>query len=130
MHNLNGTKNVCIISLLFLNVALVPYISSGPLSSFFVIAIIALLILSFFFLTRIFGSQKKSTTYISTILLGSLYLCLTEFIYASGGDLITETSFYHFLSNKELTVATFSVPRVDRLHLLSNCLRIIAKMGS
>ena len=86
MHNLNGTKNVCIISLLFLNVALVPYISSGPLSSFFVIAIIALLILSFFFLTRIFGSQKKSTTYISTILLGSLYLCLTAFFSASAPE--------------------------------------------
>ena len=109
MHNLNGTKNVCIISLLFLNVALVPYVSSGPLSSFFVIAIIALLILSFFFLTRIFGSQKKSTTYISTILLGSLYLCLTAFFSTSGGDLITETSFYHFLANRELPVLAYKI---------------------
>ena len=84
-------------------------VSSGPLSSFFVIAIIALLILSFFFLTRIFGSQKKSTTYISTILLGSLYLCLTAFFSASGGDLITETSFYYFLANRELPVLAYKI---------------------
>ena len=109
MHNFISTRNVCTISLLFLNLALVPYFSGGPLNSFSVIAIIVLLVLSFFFLARIPRASKKSTAYISTILLGSLYLCLTAFFSAGGDNLFKETSFYFFLSNRELPVLAYTI---------------------
>lgn len=109
MHDFISTRNVCTISLLFLNLSLVPYCSSGPLNSVSVIAIIVLLVLSFFFLARISRASKKSTAYISTILLGSLYLCLTAFFSANRDNLFKETSFYFFLSNRELPVLAYTI---------------------